>query len=154
MSSPRRLLPSLERADRSPPPLEEARARLGGRVKSQPGVGRLVALVDGPPASRHGVVIFVEEDGGLHVWLGGGRAARVPPERVEAASEEAVEPELISIAARVCSFQALAEGDRVRVHGPAGMRSGVLVEQHRFGALVEVEGKLLAVAFGRLEPED
>lgn len=150
----RRHLPTLAAAlvFQGPPLLEQARRRLGGPGRSEPGLGAFVCVSANGAPPTPGVVLFVA---GIEVdvWTGRGRVVRTQRDRVTTWSGPAPQ-ELASIAGAVRVFADLAEGRRVRyidAEGNAG--EGTLFEKCRYGALVaRDDAHIMAVGFSKLEP--
>ncbi|HMJ15161.1 MAG TPA: hypothetical protein VK524_27290 [Polyangiaceae bacterium] len=135
-----------------PQHLEQARRRLGGRGRSDAGIGALVQISNDGAAPTPGVVLFVAGQE-LDVWTGNRRVIRTQRERVSAV-KEAPAGELAAIASAVRIFAELAEGRRVRyVDAKGNSNEGTLFEKCRYGALVARDDRqIMAVGFSKLEP--
>jgi hypothetical protein len=150
----RRHLPTLAASlgIQSPPLLDQARRRLGGPGRSEPGLGTFVCVsANGAPAVP-GVVLFAA-GAELDVWTGRGRVVRTQRARVTALSGPAPQ-ELTVIAGAVRVFASLVEGRRVRYIDAEGKPSeGTLFEKCRYGALVaRDDSHIMAVGFSKLQP--
>ncbi len=129
------------------PTVDAVRKRLGGRARSDPGVGALVTLRNG----GMGIVLFVRGDD-LEVWVDAGLVRRVQRQDT-AAADGAIDRDLFEVASDARAFAELAEGDRVTFEQDGAPRpsEGVLVEKCRFGALVETSsGAVVGVGFRRI----
>ncbi|HEY6556394.1 MAG TPA: hypothetical protein VI072_03945 [Polyangiaceae bacterium] len=150
----RRHLPTLAASlvFQSPPLLEQARQRLGGPGRSEPGVGTFVVVSAAGAPSAPGVVLFVAGSE-LDVWTGRGRVVRTQRDRVTAFAGSAPR-ELTSIASAARLFASLVEGGRVRYLDAEGTaREGTLFEMCRYGALVaRDDAHIMAVGFSKLRP--
>jgi hypothetical protein len=135
---------------RSNPTLDAAREHLGGRGESEGEIGTLVrvASLAGEPV---GVVLFRGE-GKADVWMGDGRVRRVGEDGLRVATRQEASERLLSTAARVRDFARLREGHPVRFEPKVGEADdGLLVEKHRYGALVlRSDERIVAVGFRRL----
>lgn len=132
----------------SSPTVDRAREALGGRVTSEKGAGVVVVVTMKRGAPARGVVVCALGDE-RDVWIGEGRFVRVHAADVEPASD----PALDAVASDARLFSTLREGARVRAIAKYGARrDGILAEKCRYGALVAVEGKVLAVSFRRIVP--
>lgn len=136
--------------ERKKPTVDAVRKRLGGRARTEPGVGEPVCLRSEQGHDRLGVVLFVREDE-LHVWTDGGvvrRAARASAR----GADGTLSAELLAVSHDARRFASLEEGERVRYHDERGESEGALIEKCRFGALVEREdGVVVGVGFRKLE---
>jgi hypothetical protein len=144
----RRSLPVAERVPRTPT-VDAMRTRLGGRVASRPGVGRLV-FVEHHGRHAAGVVLFVE-DGQCDVWIGENRVLRVRGE-LPPPLEGMADAAMTAVATDAERFAALQEGSFVTYSTPGHPdRDGTLVEKCRFGALVlRPDGGIVGVGFRAL----
>jgi hypothetical protein len=134
-----------------PTPVDAARAKLGGRERSDPGAGDLVAFTDDAAQSRLGVTLFVRGDT-LFVWTPAGFVRELPRAATQAV-DAAIPAELTSIAESARAFAALNEGDRVQYRDATGVGEGTLAEKCRFGALVaRDDGSVVAIGFARVGP--
>jgi hypothetical protein len=144
----RRFLPVAERVARTPT-VDAMRTRLGGRARSEPGIGRLV-YVERSAHGATGVVLFVAADH-CDVWIGENRVLRVrgaTPPPLEGAPDAA----MIAVAADAEHFAAMEEGSFVTYSTPGQSdRDGTLVEKCRYGALVlRPDGGIVGVGFRAL----
>jgi hypothetical protein len=99
-------------------------------------------------APARGVVVCVHEDE-RDVWIGEGRFVRTRAEDLTPTDDASLE----AVAGDARLFGGLHEGARVGALTKDGARrEGVLAEKCRYGALVVVEGKVLAVSFRRIVP--
>lgn len=149
MSPPRRLrLRVLGELSSDASAVDALREKLGGRAKeSDPSVGALVSVPGHGPA-RVGVVLFADA-AEAHVWVGDGLVRRVARSELSP-HDGAVDAPRAAIADSARLFAGLAEGALVAFVAADGAPArGRLVEKHRFGALVEVDGKVLAIGFRR-----
>ena len=149
MSAKRRLrLRVLDELRRPESATDALRSQLGGRAAvSDESVGELV-VVRGrlPPAPA--VVLFADA-AEAHVWIGEGLVRRVVRANLERhRGEPSQEHAAVAESARL--FATLIEGARAIFLDRSGTaKTGVLVEKHRFGALVAVGGQVVAVGFRR-----
>ena len=152
MTPPRRLrlrvLDELTVADSRPDAL---RTKLGGRAPvSDASVGAVVH-VRGRDAASPAVVLFADETE-AHVWIGDGLVRRVAREALSTHEGETPRAQA-SIAESARTFATLTEGQRVTFLDATGKtQTGVLVEKHRFGALVDASGTVVGVGFRRVFP--
>jgi hypothetical protein len=135
---------------RASPTLDAAREQLGGRGSPDGEIGTLVHATT-LPGEPLGVVLF-RAGGKADLWIGDGRVRRVGEETLRDASRAEAPERLLSTAARVRDFAALQEGDAVRFEPKEGTaEEGVLIEKHRYGALVlRSDERIVAVGFRRL----
>lgn len=133
------------------PTVDDARRRLGGRARSEPGAGELVQVNTGDIGVA-GVVLFVE-GGEMHVLTGGNTVRKTRAEHTSALSGGAP-PDLEQLASAIQRFDALEEGERVGFEAPgAEHEEGTLVEKCRYGGLVlRSDETILGVGFRRLWP--
>ncbi len=147
----RRHLPTLLEplAQTSPPRVDVARRRLGGRGTSQPGTAELVELIEGSSAGQRGIVLFVSGDE-LDVWLAPGRVQRTIRAHVRPVAD-LDNPDFRLLASEVETFAQLREGTRVRYVDGALFKEGTLVEKCRYGGLVLRDDQhIVAVGFRKL----
>jgi hypothetical protein len=134
------------------PSASDVRKRLGGVGQTEAGAGVVVRFVEDPGAGTLGVVVFRLGDE-LDVYLGEGWLRRTRSGAVEELEGEAPSS-LASIAADARVFSTLIPGQAVRFQsGDGELRSGVLLEKCRFGAIVVRDDKrLVGVGFRKLWP--
>jgi len=127
--------------------LDAVRARLGGRARTSPQVGRVVRFLD---TGATGIVLFAQGDE-VHVFSNAGWVRRTTREAV--VYVEQPDAELDRIANDVRVFAALEEGTRVRFQDLSGLAQGTLLEKCRYGALVRRDdAAILGVGFRRVWP--
>lgn len=132
----------------SSPTVDRAREALGGRVESGEGAGSVVLVTMKRGAPARGVVVCAVGDE-RDVWIGEGRFVRTHPSELAPTDDASLEG--VAVDARL--FASLREGARVCAIAKDGTRrEGVLAEKCRYGALVAVDGKVLAVSFRRIVP--
>ena len=150
MTTPRRLrLRVLEGLTETGSAPDALRSRLGGRApRSDPFVGTLVR-VRAREANAPAVVLFADEKE-AHLWIGDGLVRRVPRADVSPYEGSVPAPQA-AIADSARLFAMLTEGDRVSFVSASGEATrGVVLEKHRFGALVDAAGMVVGVGFRRL----
>lgn len=136
---------------RGAPSIDEARAALGGPAHGQR-TGARVEIDRGAGRTAEGLVVLAT-DGEWDVWIGDGIFARVrAPQSPRPLTHAA--PALDAVADDLARFARLRIGDVVAVPRSHGPSSGVVLEICRYGALVDVGGTVLAVAFRALGPGD
>lgn len=131
-----------------PPTIDEARAALGGAATgARPGT--FVRIDRGRGQSADGLVVH-ETGSERDVWIGDGVFARLR----HGDRAEPVEPSaaLEAVHADLRRFGALRVGTAVRADRPRKPVHGILREVCRYGGLVEVDGRILAVSFRLLGP--
>ena len=150
-------LPLTEGATRSSaaqqaPTAGDVRKRLGGIGQTEAGAGAIVRFVEQPGAGTLGVVVFQKGDE-VDVYLGDGWLRRTQKAAVEELEGEAPSS-LAPIAADARVFSTLAPGQSVRFQsGDGELRTGVLLEKCRFGAIVvRDDQRLVGVGFRKLWP--
>jgi hypothetical protein len=139
-------------ASREAPSAGDVRKRLGGVGQTEAGAGMVVRFVEDPGAGTLGVVVFRSGEE-VDVYLGDGWLRRTRRDAVAEFEGEA--PSSLSVIAddaRV--FSTLLPGQPVRFQsGDGELRTGVLLEKCRFGAIVVRDDKrLVGVGFRKLWP--
>jgi len=139
-------------ASQEAPSAADVRKRLGGVGQTEAGAGVVVRFLEEPGAGTLGVVVYCSGDE-LDVYLGDGWLRRT--RRAAVAELEGDAPSsLSSIADDARVFSTLLPGQAVRFQsGDGELRSGVLLEKCRFGAIVVRDDKrLIGVGFRKLWP--
>ncbi|MBL8603377.1 MAG: hypothetical protein JNK72_15740 [Myxococcales bacterium] len=157
MSQGRRSLPLFEGMLRADPStrwkIEQARQRLGGRVRGNERTGAIVTVMTPDGLGETGVVLY-EGEGEVDVWRLGDRVRRTSPTNVLDRHDATVDPKILAVSADARVFATLEEGMTVRFLHPSGQgERATLFEKCRYGALVaRDDGSVLAVGFRRLMP--
>lgn len=129
--------------------MDEARAALGGRVSGERTAARVE--VDRGRGRRAAGVVVHSTPTEVDVWIGDGVFARVrAPEQPWALTRPS--PELDAIVSDLERFRALRVGQRVAARRGRETWVGAILELCRYGALLDVDGKVVAVGFRSLEP--
>jgi hypothetical protein len=133
-------------------PLENARARLGGRAApSLAAPGSLVEAEMRDGGRRAGVLLWSSREH-CEAWFDDGFARRVSASVVSPGTGPVPES-LLQVAAEIRVFVALAPGERVKWSRGSEVAEGCIAEKCRYGAIVVTpEGRLVAVGFRKLWP--